>query len=119
TDRDFDGLADGDFYPTGGRGTNLNFNFPLNLADDPIVHTNASAVQLFWRGNWYHDMVYALGFTEGNGNFQVTNFNRGGLGNDPVNMLVQAGADVGFSDNAVFFTSPDGFEGYCAMFIFS
>lgn len=119
TDRDWDWLPDGNFYPSGGRGPDLNYNFPLNLTNNPVTHTNASTVQLFYRANWFHDYAYELGFTEQNGNFQVTNFNRGGLGNDPVYMLAQSGADVGITDNAVFYTSPDGYEGYCEMYLWS
>ena len=102
-----------------GTGTNLTFNFPLDLTMDPITYTNASVVQLFYRANWYHDVMYGYGFTEAAGNFQTTNFNRGGLGNDNVLMLAQAGADVGYTDNAFFSTPPDGYNGLCAMFVWS
>ncbi len=98
---------------------NRVFNFPLNLTQQPTAYQNASTVQLFYQANWYHDRLYKLGFTEAAGNFQLTNFNRGGLGNDHVICLVQAGADVGFTDNAVFSSPPDGINGTCFMFVFT
>ena len=100
-------------------GANRIFNFPLDLTQDPLTYANASTVQLFYRANWYHDRLYDLGFTEAAGNFQEDNFGRGGLGNDPVICLVQAGADIGFTDNSMFATLPDGQNGYCFMFIFT
>ena len=99
--------------------TNRVFDFPLNLAQDPTAYESASTVQLFYRANWYHDRLYQLGFTEAAGNFQSTNFGRGGFGNDPVVCLVQYAADLGVADNSFFSSSPDGFAGYCAMFVFS
>jgi hypothetical protein len=98
--------------------TNNVFDFPLDLTRDPLSYQQASTVQLFWRANWYHDRLYQLGFTEAAGNYQTTNFNRGGLGNDAILCLVQAGADVGNSDNSFFQAAPDGTPGYCVMFVF-
>ncbi len=100
-------------------GTNRVFNFPLSLTNDPSSYESASTVQLFYRANWYHDRLYQLGFTEAAGNFQSDNFGRGGFGGDPVICLVQYGADLGIVDNSMFSTSPDGYPGYCMMFIFT
>lgn len=119
SDRDWDWLPDQDRFPSGGRGPDLTFNFPLGLTNDPVTYNDASVVQLFWRANWFHDTMYGYGFTEQTGNFQVTNFNRGGLDGDPVNMCAQSGADMGISDNAVFYTAPDGYEGFCEMYVWS
>jgi len=116
-DRNLDGSPDGP-RPRGVL-PNRVFNFPLNLNLPPLSYSNAATVQLFYQANWYHDQVYKLGFTEAAGNFQLTNFNRGGLGNDNVICLVQAGADVGYSDNAAFATPPDGDNGICYMFVFN
>ncbi len=57
------------------------FDFPMDLAQAPSTYTNAAVAQLFYWCNWYHDKLYELGFTEAAGNFQGTNFGRGGLGN--------------------------------------
>ncbi len=93
------------------------FDFSMNLTnDDPLLYTNASVVQLFYTCNWIHDRLYELGFTESAGNFQLTNFGRGGLQNDPV----QADAlDGGGTDNANMSTPPDGSSPRMQMYIFT
>ena len=116
-DRDLDFVPD--IPRPQATGADRVFNFPLDLTQDPTTYEDASTVQLFYRANWYHDRLYDLGFTEAAGNFQNNNFGRGGLGNDPVICLVQAGADVGYTDNAMFATLPDGMNGYCFMFVFT
>ena len=73
-------------------------------------------MQLFYLCNWYHDKLYELGFTEAAGNFQINNFGRGGLGNDPVQADAQDGGGV---NNANFSTPPDGSSGRMQMYIFS
>ena len=65
------------------------FDFPLDLTQDPVTYTNSCVVNLFYWCNWMHDQLYDLGFTEAAGNFQTTNFGRGGLGNDPVEAYAQ------------------------------
>ncbi len=116
-DRNLDGLPD---VPLpSATGTNRVFDFPLNLTNQPTTYQSASTVQLFYRANWYHDKLYQLGFTEAAGNYQITNFNKGGLGGDPVLCLVQAGADIGEADNSAFLSAPDGQSGYCLMFVFT
>ena len=83
---------------------------------DPTNYTAAATVQLFYLCNWYHDKLYALGFTESAGNFQSNNFARGGLGNDAVQADAQ---DGGGTDNANFSTPSDGSPGRMQMYIFS
>jgi uncharacterized repeat protein (TIGR01451 family) len=115
-DRNFDQQPDGP-RPVGN--PNRVFDFPLDLTNNPLVYSNASTVQMFYWVNWYHDKVYDLGFTESAGNYQQDNFGRGGLGNDRIIAYIQAGADVGQSDNAFFSPAPDGFNGQIAMFTWS
>ena len=116
TDRNFDQQPDG---PRPQGNPNRVFDFTLDLNQAPLTYSNASTVQLFYLINWYHDRLYQFGFTESAGNFQNNNFGRGGAGNDRVLGYVQAGADVGFSDNAFFSTPPDGLNGEMAMFVWS
>jgi uncharacterized repeat protein (TIGR01451 family) len=115
-DRNFDGTPD---VPRPQGNPSRVFNFPCDLTQDPTNYIDASTVELFWRANWYHDRLYQLGFTEAAGNFQDNTFGRGGIGNDHVIAYVQAGADVGFTDNSMFSTPPDGQCGQCYMFIFT
>jgi len=116
-DRDYDLVAD--VPQPQATGTNRVFDFPLNLTSQPAAYADASTVQLFYRANWYHDRLYRLGFTEAAGNYQSNNFARGGFGRDAVICLVQAGADVGASDNAIFMGSPDGYAGVVSMFVWA
>ncbi|MEP6663339.1 MAG: M36 family metallopeptidase, partial [Verrucomicrobiota bacterium] len=92
------------------------FDFALNLSSAPSAYTNASVVQLFFLSNWYHDKLYELGFTEAAGNFQETNFDRGGVGGDPVQADAQ---DGGGFNNANFSTAGDGSQSRMQMFIFT
>lgn len=98
------------------------FNFPLDLAQSPLTYTNAAVVQLFYWNNFIHDKLWDLGFTEAAGNFQSTNFNRGGLGNDAVQADAQDGAllndPIFHANNANFATPPDGFPPRMQMYVF-
>ncbi|MEO6036146.1 MAG: M36 family metallopeptidase, partial [Verrucomicrobiota bacterium] len=99
-----------------------NFNFALDLTQEPTTYGDAAVVQLFYWNNWYHDKVYELGFTEAAGNFQQDNFGRGGAGNDPVQADAQDGLDLldSFHDNnANMSTPPDGFSPRMQMYKFS
>jgi extracellular elastinolytic metalloproteinase len=51
-------------------GSNLNFDFPLDLKDDPLDYTHAAVVNLFYWNNIAHDLFYQYGFDEKSGNFQ-------------------------------------------------
>jgi hypothetical protein len=93
------------------------FDFPMDLTtQDPTNYTSAAVVQLFYWANWYHDRLHQLGFTEGAGNFQTSNFGRGGLGSDAVQADAQDGSGT---DNANFSTPPDGSAGRMQMYIFT
>lgn len=94
---------------------NRVFNFPLDLAQSPTTYSDASVVNLFYWNNFMHDRLYELGFTEAAGNFQNTNFNKGGFGNDAVQADAQ---DGGGFNNANFSTPPDGFPGRMQMYLF-
>jgi len=93
------------------------FDFPMDLTtQDPTNYAAAAVVQLFYWNNFMHDRLYELGFTEAAGNFQSTNFGRGGLGNDAVQADAQDGSD---NNNANFSTPPDGSAPRMQMFIFT
>lgn len=99
------------------RAQALSFDFPLILnTQEPENFTDASITNLFYRCNWIHDYLYRLGFDEQSGNFQVDNFGRGGLGNDPVLADAQDGSRF---NNASFGTSEDGFPGRMQMYLWT
>ncbi len=73
-----------------------------------------AADTIFWTLNEIgHDRQWFNGFTEPNGNFQMSNLGRGGLGGDPILATPFGGS---FFFNAFFGTPPDGvccpFTGY-------
>lgn len=101
------------------RAEGLSFDFPLilnTIGQEPENFTDASITNLFYRCNWIHDYLYRLGFDEQAGNFQVDNFGRGGLGNDPVLADAQDGSRF---NNASFGTSEDGFPGRMQMYLWT
>jgi hypothetical protein len=97
-------------------GASLNFDFPLNLSQEPIGYQNASVTNMFYVSNMMHDIWYQYGFDEASGNFQQNNYGNGGLGNDYVNAEGQDGAGT---DNANFSTPPDGSNPRMRMYLWS
>ena len=105
---DVGNLADG--------GANLIFDFPFDR--DALVENfeEASITNLFYTSNVIHDVWYHYGFDEASGNFQLNNYNRGGLGNDEVFADTHDGS--GFN-NANFGTPPDGINPRMQMFLWN
>jgi hypothetical protein len=66
--------------------------------------------------NDHHDRLYRLGFTESAGNFQTSNFGKGGAQNDAVNVDAQDGSGT---NNANFATPPDGQSPRMQLFLFT
>ena len=83
----------------------------------PTTESNqrASCIQIFYLVNVLHDIFYQYGFTEAAGNFQVDNFNKGGLGNDALKVNNQN--DM-YRNDAQFATPPDGQQPVMDMFLF-
>ncbi len=113
---DADANDTGGTRPDGGAG--LDFDFALDLGQDPTNETYQSAaiVNLFYWNNVLHDLHYQYGFDEAAGNFQQNNYDRGGLSNDAVQADAQDGSDT---NNANFFTPTDGEPGRMQMFIWT
>ena len=84
----------------------LNFVYEQDPSQDPSVITNLNAarVNAFYVVNTVHDFTYRYGFTESAFNFQTTNFQNEGAGNDRVLISVQ---DGGGDNNANFATPPE------------
>ncbi|KAI0824948.1 Fungalysin metallopeptidase-domain-containing protein [Trametes gibbosa] len=101
---------------TSQSGSGLVFNYPAspNSAPTTTANVNAARVNAFYIVNSIHDITYKYGFTEAGFNFQNSNFNKGGRGNDRVTISVQ---DADGSDNADFSTPPDGQSGAMRMFL--
>lgn len=102
------------YAPDGG--TSLNFDFPLNLNQDPSQYLDPAITNLFYWNNLIHDVSYRYGFTEAAGNFQENNYGRGGQNADYV--LAEA-QDGGGTNNANFATPPDGGNGTMQMYLWT
>lgn len=102
----------------GSSVTTGNFLTAVDLAAQPSTTGNkaVSVQNLFYLNNVIHDILYAKGFDEAAGNFQVDNFGKGGLGGDPV--LAEA-QDGGGTDNANFATPSDGKKPRMQMYLWS
>jgi len=95
----------------------LDFSYPYETSmTPPSKYVDASATQLFYTANMYHDVLYALGFNEAAGNFETNNNGKGGKGGDFVILSAQDGAGT---DNADFATPPDGQNPRMRMYIWT
>jgi extracellular elastinolytic metalloproteinase len=95
---------------------NNSFDFPFDPRQAASNFKAAAVANAFFLVNDHHDRTYALGFTEAAGNFQTSNFNKGGKQNDPVNVDAQDGSGT---NNANFATPPDGQKPRMQMFLFN
>ncbi len=101
--------------PDGGAARDfsaLTFNSALSPAD----YRNFSVVSMFYWTNYFHDVLYSLGFNEAAGNFQTQNFSGQGVGNDAVQCDAQDGSGT---NNANWQgTGVDGEPNRVQMYIF-
>jgi len=121
-DKNDDDESDG-LDPEGG--ADLNFDFPIDLLQDPRESADASVTNLFYMVNMMHDVTALYGFDEKAGNFQAKNYTNISGSEDYV--LAQAfdgisnhetapSADNPKINNANFSTPRDGFNGRMQMF---
>jgi extracellular elastinolytic metalloproteinase len=102
------------FSPDGG--ATLDFDFPLNLAQDPTGYQTPAVVNLFYWVNLMHDVWYHYGFDEASGNFQENNYGNGGFGGDYVQAEAQDGSGL---NNANMATPNDGTRPRIQMYLWS
>jgi len=100
------------FQPDGT--ATLDFDFPLDLVNEPTGYRNAAVTNLFYLNNMMHDVWYHYGFDETAGNFQQNNYGNGGTGGDYVFADSQDGSG---SNNANFSTPPDGSNPRMQMYL--
>ncbi|TYA52426.1 T9SS-dependent M36 family metallopeptidase [Formosa maritima] len=113
----YDDIAAANTPGTSPDGTgSLNFDFPLDINQDPSGYLNVSLTNLFYVSNIMHDVWYQYGFDEASGNFQENNYGNGGLGGDSVDAQ---GQDGGGTDNANFSTPSDGNNPRMQMYLWS
>jgi len=92
------------------------FIFDFSLGADAAGFKAAAVTNAFYLVNQYHDLTYNLGFTETAGNFQTSNFGKGGAQADEVQVDAQDGSGT---NNANFATPPDGQKPRMQMFLFN
>ncbi len=97
-------------------GASLDFDFPVNLTQQPSTYQSAAITNLFYWNNMMHDVWYPYGFNEPAGNFQTNNYGRGGTGSDYV---IADGQDGSGTNNANFATPPDGSSPRMQMFLWT
>ena len=105
-----DPISDADGGPT------LTFDFLADIVNDqPQNYVDAAVTNLFYWCNNVHDLTYQYGFDEASGNFQVSNYGRGGVGGDDVRCEAQDGSGT---NNANFSTpANDGGRPRMQMFL--
>ena len=95
-------------------GGALEFDYPYDMNGDPYDNMDASITNLFVWNNYLHDLSYFYGFDEVSGNFQQNNFEKGGAEYD---FVVAEGLDGGGTNNANFYTPPDGYNPRMQMYL--
>ena len=117
-DLDQNNIAD---FPRPNGGVNRVFDFPLDPTLAPSTYRDAAVTQMFYLSNVFHDRLHDMGFTEAAANFQLFNFDRGGVQGDRVQADVHDGNGLGpAQDNANFNTSgTDGSTARVQMYLWT
>ncbi len=96
-------------------GASLSFNPAYDPAEpNPVNYQDFAIANLFVVNNLMHDISQHYGFDEPSGNFQKTNYDGLGAGNDAVSADAQDGSGT---NNANFATPPDGSAPRMQMYI--
>ncbi|KAH9272996.1 hypothetical protein BASA83_004561 [Batrachochytrium salamandrivorans] len=105
-------------YKTFGTSTRGVFNGVFDPTSPPQTSKNllAGAANAFYVTNMFHDVLYAYGFNEPAGNFQMDNFGRNGIAGDPVIINVQGSKRKNY---AHFDTPFDGYPGVLDLHIYT
>ena len=114
------GFGEGDLRATvvpGGQ----SFDWAFDNTGEPFANQDsimASVTQIFYVTNWLHDWYYDSGFNEAAGNAQKDNFDRGGVGDDP--LLAEAQDRKGLSTNNANMSTPgDGLSPRMQMYLWN
>ncbi|MFT6998566.1 MAG: PKD repeat protein [Cryomorphaceae bacterium] len=97
-------------------GEDLNFDFSLNISNNPDTYRDAAITNLFYANNVIHDILYANGFDEASGNFQDNNYGNGGFSGDEVRAEAQDGGGL---NNANMATPGDGSNPRMQMYLWN
>jgi MYXO-CTERM domain-containing protein len=97
------------------------FDHAYSVTTEPMANATqvqAAIVNLFYMVNWLHDWYYDAGFDEAAGNAQLSNYDRGGSEQDPLQAQAQDDAIAnGERNNANMSTPSDGFAPRMQMYL--
>ncbi len=110
------GFTDGDY--TAEVTSAKTFDYQLNSDERASNLTNgkAAVVNMFFMNNFLHDWWYDHGFDEASGNAQLSNFERGGVEGDPLEVQAQ---DYSGLNNANMATPADGASPRMQQFLYN
>ncbi|KAI8611032.1 Fungalysin metallopeptidase-domain-containing protein [Chytriomyces sp. MP71] len=96
---------------------NLDFGYFYSGSHgaENLENVQAAVTNAFYVSNMFHDILWNYGFTEEAGNFQNSNFGRGGVEGDAVIANTESGSGT---DNASFMSPPDGQNGIMSLYVF-
>ncbi|MFY8274724.1 rhombosortase-dependent M36 family metallopeptidase [Pseudoalteromonas sp. SSDWG2] len=96
----------------------FTFDYPLDPLAPPTTEGNirAAIVNLFYMNNFLHDVFYDYGFDEAAGVAQQSNFGRGGVAGDPLEVQAQ---DYSGLNNANMATPSDGASPRMQMYLYN
>lgn len=99
------GFTAGDFTAEVTGSQTFDYELRTDERENSYTNRKAAIVNLFYMNNFLHDFFYDYGFDEAAGNAQLSNYDRGGVEGDPLE--VQAQDYAGFN-NANMSTPADG-----------
>jgi hypothetical protein len=99
------GFTDGDFTAETTSAQTFDYEFQADQRDNSFANQQAAIVNLFYMNNFLHDFFYDYGFDEAAGNAQLSNYGRGGVEGDPLEVQAQ---DYSGLNNANMSTPADG-----------
>lgn len=108
------GFSNGDYTAETTSANTFDYSYRVDEAEYSINNRKAAIVNLFYVNNYLHNEYYDHGFDEASGNAQVDNYERGGEGNDPLNVEVQ---DYSGFNNANMSTPADGYSPRMQMYL--
>jgi len=109
------GLTEGDYMADVTSVNTFDYSYDVNSPEYSVNNRKAAIVNLFYMNNYLHDDYYDHGFDEASGNAQLSNYGRGGVEGDPLNVEVQ---DNSGYNNANMTTLADGTSPRMQMYLY-
>ena len=109
-----DGFSAGDFAAETTSANTFDYKYDVNQSENSMHNRKAAIVNLFYVNNYLHNWFYDHGFDEAAGNAQEDNYERGGIGGDPIRAEVQ---DNSGYNNANMLTPADGASPRMQMYL--